>query len=624
MLKFKTFMPLPKTKSQLEIEKLWKFEGRDAAFWGELLRVFGTQLAASSGMILIRPPSQQNEQPWTPLAVWPDAEETRQRLAGQRDRMLALADEASKENQGLATKELEQGIRAAALALRVDDDSIPCVAAFIRYGTEDFFHPGERIKKLMIDSPLIYGANPFASQDSADDSALDSEDPLATALSLGLLVNEEKRFLAAAMVYCNELAARFSADRVSLGWLKGHYLRLKATNHAEKVNRKTDVSRLLEATMEECLDQDDEVVWPGANAASMVQRDHERYARKVGVTQLASVPLRDGEEPVSVITLEREEPFSETELQTLRLSCDLCVRRLADLHRSDRWFGARWASSLKRALGRIVGFEHTWFKILGLSVAALIAFLAFYPWPFKVKASYILQPPQIYHLPAPFDGYIKSVNVRAGDEVNADDTLVTMDTAQLELNQAELSATIQRFVSEAQLARVQASPAEMHIAIAKAEETKASLKKVQFNLEMASVSAPIDGVVLEGDIEERIGSPVERGEALLKISQLNGMFAELRLPEREATRVRVGSVGEAVFESRPEERFPIKVMRIEPLAVPEEGGNMLIVRTHFTGESPEWWRPGMTGTAKLDCGERSLLWLFTRRAIDYLRMRFWF
>jgi multidrug efflux pump subunit AcrA (membrane-fusion protein) len=199
-----------------------------------------------------------------------------------------------------------------------------------------------------------------------------------------------------------------------------------------------------------------------------------------------------------------------------------------------------------------------------------------------------------------------------------------MDTAQLELNQAELSATIQRFVSEAQLARVQASPAEMHIAIAKAEETKASLKKVQFNLEMASVSAPIDGVVLEGDIEERIGSPVERGEALLKISQLNGMFAELRLPEREATRVRVGSVGEAVFESRPEERFPIKVMRIEPLAVPEEGGNMLIVRTHFTGESPEWWRPGMTGTAKLDCGERSLLWLFTRRAIDYLRMRFWF
>lgn len=617
-------MPLPKTKSQLEIEKLWRFEGRDSAFWVELLRVFGAQIEASSGMILVQLEDGEGKKQWTPLAAWPDAEETRQRLAGQRNLLFELATRALGDGTKLLTTELEAGILGAALSLRVEDESIACVAAFIRYGEEDFFRPGERIEKLMIDSPLIYGASPFASAEAPSETRDDPRSPLATAVTMGLLVNEEKRFLAAAMVFCNEIAARFSADRVSLGWRKGHYLRLKATNHAEKINRKMEISRLLEATMEECLDQDDEVVWPGTAAAAAVQRDHERYARKFGVAHLASVPLRDGVDPVSVLTLEREEPFTETDLQILRLSCDLCVRRLADLHSVDRWFGARWASSLRRGLGKLVGFEHTWAKMISLVVVAILAFLAFYPWPFKVEASYLLQPRQIYHLPAPFDGYIESVAVKAGDPVKAQDVLVTMDTAELKLNQAELSATMQRFVAEAQLSRAEGSPAEVHIAIAKAEETKAALRKIQFNLEMATVRAPKDGVVLEGDIDERIGSPVTRGEALLKVSRLDGMFAELRLPEREATRVKIGSRGEAAFESRPEERFAIEVKQIEPLAVAEEGGNMLIVRTRFDDEGPDWWRPGMTGVAKLDCGKRPLLWIFTRRAIDYLRMRFWF
>jgi len=616
-------MPLPKTKSQLEIEKLWRFEGRDAAFWVELIRVFALQFEAASGMVLIKLDDADGVKQWSPLAVWPDAEETRQRLAGQRDAIFTLADELDETSGCLISKEIDKGIRGAALPLRIEDDSVPCVVTFVRYGDEDFFHPTERLEQLMIDTPLIYGANPLATSDPVTEDPHESSAPLATALTLGLLVNGEKRFLAAAMVLCNELAARFSADRVSLGWLKGPYLRLKATNHAEKINRKMEVSRFLEAAMEECLDQDDEIVWPGTSGAAAIERDHERYARKVGVAHLASVPLRDGSEPVAAVTLERVEPFSESELQSLRLAADLCVRRLTDLYTRDRWFGARWAAGLRRGLSKVVGFEHTWVKLGLLATTALIAFLAFYPWAFKVQASFILQPQRTFHLPAPFDGYIKTVSVKSGDAVSKDEILMTMDTAELELNQAELAATVQRFLSEAQLARSQASPAEMHIAIAKAEETRAALRKVQFNLDLSSVKAPEDGVVLEGEIEERIGSPVTRGEALLKLSQLDGMFAELRLPEREATRVRIGSVGEASFESRPEERFAIEVIQIEPLAVAEEGGNMLIIRTQFSEPGPDWWRPGMSGVTKLDCGERSLLWIFTRRAVDYLRMRFW-
>lgn len=617
-------MPLPKTKSQLEIEKLWSFEGREASFWVEMLRVFGRQLEAASGMVLMEMPDGKGNTQWSPIAVWPEAEETRQRLAGQREALFSMASSLDREAGCLVVGELDQGIRGAVLPLKVENGEAACVATFIRYGNEDFFRPAERIEQLMMDTPLIYGANPFANQDGEGSSDAGSGSPLSTALTLGLLVNDEKRFLAAGMVLCNELAARFGADRVSLGWVRGHYLRLKATNHVEKINRKMEVSRLLEAAMEECLDQDDEIVWPGTGNSSAIERDHERYARKAGIAHLASVPLRDGREPVAAITLERVEPFSETDLQSLRLAADLCVRRLSDLHETDRWFGARWAAAFRRGMAHVIGFEHTWVKLGVLTGAGVLAFLAFYPWDFRVKASFILQPDQVYHLPAPFDGYIRTVEVEAGDEVTEGESLVLMDTSELELNKAELAATVQRYISEAQLARAEATPAQMHIAIAQAEETKAALQKVQFNLDMATVKAPEKGVVLEGDIRDRIGSPVTRGEALLKLSPLEGMYAELRLPESEATRVAAGSTGEAAFESRPEERFSIVVSGIEPLAVPEEKGNMLVIRTRFTGEPAAWWRPGMSGVVRIDCGKRPLLWIYTRRAIDYLRMRFWF
>ncbi len=617
-------MPLPKTKSQLAIEKLWQFEGRDAAFWVEMLRVFALQLEAASGMILVNVTTDGGKAQWSPIAVWPDSEETKQRLSGLRDGLIALAEESTKTEPRLSCTSSGDGIRSAVLPLRIEDDKMACVATFIRYGSEDFFQPSQRIEKLMMDTPLIYGANPLAGADPDTKANGDSDMPLVTALTVGVLVNDETRFLAAAMVVCNELASRYGADRVSLGWLSGNYIKLKATNHTGKINRKMELSRLLEAAMEECIEQDDEIVWPGTATGAAIERDHERYARKAGVAHVASVPLRLNAEPVAAITVERVEPFDQSDLETMRLTSDLCVRRLVDLHDRDRWFGARWTSALKKGLGKIFGFEHTWVKVGALAAAAVLAFLIFYPWQYKVKASFILQPDQVFHLPAPFDGYIESVTVRAGDTVKKDEVLVTMDTAELGLNRAELSATIQRFVSEAQLARAEATPAEMHIAIAQAEETKSALQKVQHNLERASVKAPEDGVVLEGEMEDRIGSPVTRGEALLKLSQLKGMFAELRIPEADATRVAIGSKGEVAFESRPEEHFSIEVTEVEPLAVPEEKGTLLIARTSFIEEAPDWWRPGMTGTARIDCGTRSPLWIITHRAIDYLRMRFWF
>ncbi|MEZ5434758.1 MAG: hypothetical protein R3F31_27060 [Verrucomicrobiales bacterium] len=91
-------MPLPKSKSQNALEKLWRFEGREADFWVELLREFSLQIEAASGMVLIKGESQADKPAtWSAVAIWPEAEETKQRFAGQREALCRLADKSLRE-----------------------------------------------------------------------------------------------------------------------------------------------------------------------------------------------------------------------------------------------------------------------------------------------------------------------------------------------------------------------------------------------------------------------------------------------------------------------------------------------------------------------------------------------
>ncbi len=128
---------------------------------------------------------------------------------------------------------------------------------------------------------------------------------LRIAMEVLAAVNETERFAAAAMALVNELAARWKADRVSLGFLKGRFVRLAALSHTEKFTRKMRLVQDIEAAMEECLDQDVEIVFPAAQDATYVARATEALSAHHGPMGITSFPLRRAGEVVGVLTLER-------------------------------------------------------------------------------------------------------------------------------------------------------------------------------------------------------------------------------------------------------------------------------------------------------------------------------
>ena len=155
--------------------------------------------------------------------------------------------------------------------------------------------------------------------------------------------NEPTRFTAAAMALCNQLAARWKATRASVGLLKGRAVKLAAMSHTEKFTRQMQLVQDIEGAMEECLDQDVEVLFPAGVAATYVARTTETLATRHGPSTVLSLPLRRGGEVVAVVLLERkaDAPFVTEEIETLRLTCDLVTPRMIDLHETDKWIGAR-------------------------------------------------------------------------------------------------------------------------------------------------------------------------------------------------------------------------------------------------------------------------------------------
>jgi len=596
------------------------FSGPPNEFWPLCLEALGDVAEARLALLMVQ---SGTDGQWKKLAVWPSDIVARGMVRALEGVLDGLAESCAEE--GTAKQEVtfsrDTGSEATLVAVQLDisPSREACVAVFLLTDAED--QPVDEVLtrlQLVSDTPAIYLSRRAASLAQVD------VERLAVILDTMALLNEKTRFMDAAMSLCNELASRHQCDRVSLGWAERGCIKLQAISHTEKFERKMDAVQSLEAAMEESLDQDEEVLHPPALDSTLISRDHESYASAQAVRFLCSLPIRVEGEAVAVVTLERNvEAFTEEELRVLHLTCDMGGRRLEVLKRLDRWFGARFARWLRSNLAKLIGVEHTWWKLLGLTVTIALAVLIFGKATYRVEAPFAVKTDDLAYVPAPFEGYIEQVRVKAGDKVKVGDTLLVFDTRDLHLEEAAATSSMVRYIREAEKARAAKNPAEMQIADAMADQARAQLDLVKLRLEQSTMKAPLPGVVIEGDLEELIGSPVKRGDILFKIAKLESLYVELAVEEEDVHEIESDQTGEVAFASRPELKFPVLVERLDPVAEVKENGNTFNVRASFDGFIEEWWRPGMSGIAKVNTKKRNLFWIFTHKTVDFLRMWLW-
>ncbi|MHC4752437.1 MAG: HlyD family efflux transporter periplasmic adaptor subunit [Planctomycetota bacterium] len=409
-------------------------------------------------------------------------------------------------------------------------------------------------------------------------------------------VNQQDRFTSAAMAFCNEVASQWQCERVSIGFLKGRYVKLKAMSHTEDFSRKMKVVQDIESTMEECLDQDIEILSPAPRESTFIHRAADRLSKGHGPQTVLSLPLRRDGEVIAVVTLERpmERVFSLNEIETVRLACELSTARLADLCEYDRWIGGA------------------------------ILFLIFGKGQFRAEAPFVLEATYQQVVPAPFDGYIKSVEIEVGEEVEGGNSILgSLDTAELRLRLAEAKAEKAGYLKQSSAAMRDGETAQAQIAQASADKAQAQIELLDYQISQASLVSPISGVVVKGDLKREIGAPVQVGDVLFEVCPLELLRAQLLVPEDGIYDIEIGQEGHLATASYPGQRIKFEVERINPIAEVVNQRNVFKVRVQLL-QTYQWMRPGMEGVAKVSVGKRHYAWIWTRKIINWIRMRLWF
>ncbi len=599
------------------VQRCRQYEGNEEGFWPLFAEALASAAGASHILLLRRglePPDA-----WKPFAAWPAREKFPLGVALDDPGLVAALDTAVKEE--IAEFRPPADPKSALPIVQFDGGVAGWQFAAIFRLPSPAPSAGDfsRAVARLLDLPLLYRRT------RALRLAGESNRAFSQTFDLLTLLDKQTRFIPAVMTVCNELARQAACTRVSLGWRKDAYVRVRAISDLPRFESKMEVVRQIEAAMEEACDQDEEIVLPEPDDATYVARDHEQFARTQGTAYVATLPLRVDDRPVGALLLERQDrPFSADEVTALRVVLDRASRRLDELERHDGSLPRRAIRGSRERLAKLLGPDHTWWKA-GAVLAALLLILSFVcTWPHRVEGSFVVRSDTLVNLPAPFRGYISEVPVRVGDVVQAGAVLVRLDRRELLLEQSSLVAEIARFEAQRAQAEVERRLAEMRAAAAAKEQSQASLDIVRFRLSRADITAPSPGVVIEGDLRERIGTPVEAGDLLMRMTRIEAMYVEIEVPERDVHAVLSSRQAEIAFATLPDQRYPVAVDRLEPVARVKPEGNVFVIRGHITGAgTAPWWRPGMSGVAKVEAGDRPIIWLLTHRLIDFLRMKLW-
>lgn len=503
----------------------------------------------------------------------------------------------------------------------------------------------ERARQRLTSMQLVAGYFELYSLRRAVEQAKTIADQHQQILQYAGAVAMAEGFHSASTALCNELATRTGATRVALGWVRGVKIKVKALSHTEKFDKKQELIVNLEKAMEECLDQEEPVCYDpsGKRSTANVNRMARELSRSQGGNVVLSVPLRRRDRIVGVLTVEwaAEQRADEQDESGVAVAADLLAPQLADRFDNDRFIITKIGLSLRNLAKRAIGPKHTGVKMLVAFGLALAIFVCMYRPMYRARAAVVLQAQEIRAICAPFDGILEEVHFRPGQAVAQGTVIARLRTTDLEVKLAAAVAQAQSKAVAADKARQEGKPAEQRIAEAERDEALRQADLLRYYIDQASLRAPVTGVLMKGDLFDRRGMPVRQGEPLFEMGRSDpsnparlAVEAELQIADRDVQRVteamqrRRQNADPDMFDgylaatSYPGEDFRFTIDRLVPMSEAKEGDNIFKAYAAIRDPAP-WMQPGLTGEARIDIERRSLLWIWTHRLVDWVRLKLW-
>lgn len=462
----------------------------------------------------------------------------------------------------------------------------------------------------------------------------------------------------AAFEAANEGRRLLGCDRVSIVLRRGGRWRLIAVSGVDAIEKGTEFARRSQRLADQVARWGEPIEHPGASAGRegdielppRVAEAIEEHVDHSHARSLACAPIKFPPAEASngsaaaapfdvVLIAERFENGTALRDPLVELG-ELCAPALARAAELDR-FPMRTVLRWSQRLGRLREPGRLAKTLLAVgAIAAGVAALVFIQSDFTVDAPARLATVIERDVFATASGSVAEVNVTQGQIVKQGDVLVVLsdpelalklqetrgeiDAARKRLEALAVSRTDRKLIEDRGGDRLPMAAEQREL-----EERIASLELQRGLLdsrrEALTLRSPRAGQVITRDVQSLLESrPVERGQSLLTIADLESGW-ELRadVPQRQ-----IGHVVAATADRKEPvpvtyrlagdvaETYAGHVVEISSAApIDAEGlrdeAAPVTVRVAVDGKAPPAARPGMTATVRIDCGRRSLgyVWL---------------
>lgn len=579
----------------------------------QALRLKGVRCA----MILLGEPGKG---PYTPVAVWPDANLRMHHLAGTAERSLQERRGVLVDTRSMATADTKfperfqlgypievEGQIHGTIVLGVDAVARNAVQETMRQ-----LHWGAAWLEVLI------------RRTQAQEASHESE-RLQTIFDLIVSAVEFESFHASAMSLVTRMTTALGCDRVSVGFTSGRRIQVKVMSHTAEFDKQTNLVRAIGAAMDEAVDQAATVAYPlSAESDPLVCRAHEELSQRHGSGAVCTVPLGDQGRFFGGVTLERpaDKPFDRKDVELCEAVAAMTGPTLYSKRREERWLFQKAFASLARQLKRLFGPSYWIRKLVAVLLTAVVLFFAFYETDYRLSGITTIEGAVQRVVPAPFNGYIRKAPIRPGDVVKAGQVLCFLDDRDLKLERVKWSTQKEQQAKEYQAAMAEHDRAKIRILRARINQADAQIALIDEQLVRAKIVAPFDGVVMSGDLSQLLGAPTERGQVLFEMAPLDAYRVIVQVDERDINNVAVGQVSVLLLPSMSGESFPFEITKITPVSTAKEGRNYFRVEGSLT-ESSDRLRPGMEGIGKITVDRRKLIWIWTHEMGDWCRLQFW-
>lgn len=431
-----------------------------------------------------------------------------------------------------------------------------------------------------------------------------------------------------AFALVSSLRSKLGCEQAAIGTADGPRVKIQAVSGLDEVSDKAEAVRLMSDAMGEAADRGQRIVCQnGAKKEEAVDkgyRVHKTWYDRLGGACVASIPLDAGDGAKMVVSMRRrpELPFNKEELDSIETLMAPYAPAFGLIDRANRSLYAHASKSAKTTSRNLFKPQGWGRKVFALALLSGLAWFAFGTMGYHVNAPATVRPTTVRHIGAPLEGTLTAAFVTAGDRVTEGQVLALFDDSDLQVQRDQLKAEVSIAQINENRALSEGNGVEAELARAEKVLAQSRLASVDRKIEQARIVAPFDGIVMNGDLRSRIGESMPLGTAMFEIADESGWTVDVQMPQRVATELQAGGIGNFAPNAKPEQLIDLQVTRVQPLAQPVDGKTVYITEAELSNAG-EWIKPGMEGMARVEFGRRPVWWIASHRMVNYFRTNFW-